>query len=305
MTAEDGTTSTAEAEAGFSKKLLPPLLLLVVGSLTATILAFGKVAISSGIPPLANAFWVAFGAGIILMVLSLRRRPKDFLVKARYGIIAGSVSVAFPTALVAIVITEIGSGMTSVVYAFPPLLTYLLSLPVGLDKPSLRRFAGIIMGLIGALIVVFPPDGPTINLWMALAMLIPISVACGNIYRTMAWPKGGQPMELAAMLQLGSAILLLAPMLIAGQGHWPLDFSTTAGQAVLAQMALTSVTYVLFFMLQKVGGPVYLSQLGYILVAVGLLIGWIAFGETYSSSVFLALGLIAGGLYLANRRTRT
>ena len=293
---------TEAMSAELPHKLLPPLLRLAVGSLNAVIISLSKLAISNGVPPLANAFWTSCGAGLALLLIALRKAPSNLGTKIRYGLLAGSVSVALPTALVALVINHIGSGMTSVVYAFPPLLTYLLSLPMGLDRPSFRRFAGILIGLAGALIIVFPPDGGSVNLWMALAMLIPVSLAWGNIYRTTAWPQGGRPGELAAMVQLGAASLLILPMFFAGQVYLPFADSDIASYALLAQMAVTTVMYVLFFMLQKVGGPVYLSQIGYVIVATGLMIGWAVFGENYSASVFAALGLIAAGLYLANKR---
>ena len=50
---------------------------------------------------------------------------------------------------------------------------------------------------------------------------------------------------------------------------------------VLAQVASASAMFVFFFRLQEVGGPVYLSQIGYVGAAVGLIAGTLVLGERY------------------------
>ena len=51
----------------------------------------------------------------------------------------------------------------------------------------------------------------------------------------------------------------------------------------LAQIASASAMFAFFFRLQAVGGPVYLSQIGYVAAAVGLLAGTLFLGETLSA----------------------
>jgi drug/metabolite transporter (DMT)-like permease len=51
----------------------------------------------------------------------------------------------------------------------------------------------------------------------------------------------------------------------------------------------------LFFRLQEVGGPVYLSQIGYVAAAVGLLSGTLLLGERYAAATWAgALATVAG-----------
>jgi drug/metabolite transporter (DMT)-like permease len=55
----------------------------------------------------------------------------------------------------------------------------------------------------------------------------------------------------------------------------------------------------MFFRLQLLGGPTYLSQIGYVAAAVGVFIGVLGFGETYPASVWLGVIVIALGIALS------
>jgi drug/metabolite transporter (DMT)-like permease len=67
---------------------------------------------------------------------------------------------------------------------------------------------------------------------------------------------------------------------------------------VFLQAAATAVTYLLYFRLQQVAGPVYLSQIGYVMTAVGLATGTLLFGERYSPWVWTGAGVIVVGVAL-------
>jgi drug/metabolite transporter (DMT)-like permease len=54
--------------------------------------------------------------------------------------------------------------------------------------------------------------------------------------------------------------------------------------------------FLMFFRLQQVGGPTYLSQIGYVAAAVGVVIGVFYFGETYPQSVWVGAAIIAVGI---------
>jgi len=65
----------------------------------------------------------------------------------------------------------------------------------------------------------------------------------------------------------------------------------------VAQVASASAMFAFFFRLQAVGGPVYLSQIGYVAAAVGLFAGTIFLGEhyqllTWAGAVIITIGVI-------------
>jgi drug/metabolite transporter (DMT)-like permease len=68
---------------------------------------------------------------------------------------------------------------------------------------------------------------------------------------------------------------------------------------IVAQLAVSTVMFLMFFRLQQIGGPTYLSQIGYVAAAVGVVIGVVHFGETYPPSVWAGAGVIALGIALS------
>ena len=129
-------------------------------------------------------------------------------------------------------------------------------------------------------------------------MLIPLFLGLGNVYRTMAWPKDAPPRLLAATTNLAAAppLLLLFAATTGGFAIWPLFVNPLL---LVAQLATSTLMFLTFFRLQQVGGPTYLSQIGYVAAAIGLLIGVTAFGETYPWTVWAGAGVIAAGIALS------
>ena len=56
-----------------------------------------------------------------------------------------------------------------------------------------------------------------------------------------------------------------------------------------------------YFALQRAGGPVLLSQIGYVAAAVGLATGTLFLGESYGALTWAGAGIIAIGIGLTVR----
>ena len=124
----------------------------------------------------------------------------------------------------------------------------------------------------------------------------------GNVYRTMAWPKGAGPMRLGAIINLAA----VPPLLPSGLAVGGLDLAPLAHVPglVAAQLAASTVMYLTFFRLQAVGGPTYLSQIGYVAAAVGVAIGVSFLGERYPPLVWAGIAVVAAGIGLTTWRRR-
>ncbi len=66
-----------------------------------------------------------------------------------------------------------------------------------------------------------------------------------------------------------------------------------------AQLAASTVMYLTFFRLQAVGGPTYLSQIGYVAAAVGVGAGLLFLGERYPPLVWMGIAVVAAGIGLS------
>ncbi|WP_207479303.1 DMT family transporter [Arenibaculum pallidiluteum] len=293
-----------------SRRLEPLLLLLAVGGLIGATFPAAKLAAAAGVAPLGWAYGMLLGAGATLSALSLATgapRPRTGRL-LRYSAASGLLTMALPNMILFAAVPRLGAGLASVVYTLPPLLTLLMAAAIGLERPGPRRLLGIGIGFAGAALIVLPRGAlpsPDLLGWMALALAIPVSVAAGNVYRTLRWPAGSSPLTLAAGTMLAGAAWVAVAALAGGWPPLVLGSALATPWLLAAQVAASTLQAVLFFRLQSVAGPVYLSQIGYVATACGLASGALAFGETYSPWVWAGAAVIAAGVMIVNGRARS
>lgn len=280
-------------------------LLLVTGLLLGLTLPFGKVAVAAGVAPSVWAFVLSFGAGATLLALRLvRGQPlRRDAARLRYFAIAAAISYALPNLILLSAIPHLGAGYTGIMYTLSPVITLLFSIAFGVRRPTALGIAGVLVGFAGALTVAWTrgeAGRPADVLWVVLALCIPVLLAAGNVYRTAAWPAGADPLELASGCHLAAAALLAAFVVVSG------DLATVGLLAglplvVVAQVAAAAFMFGVFFRLQAVGGPVYLSQIGYVGAAVGLASGTWFLGESYGPVTWLGAFVILVGIALTTK----
>ena len=283
----------------------PPLLLLITGSLLGLTFPLGKLASAASVSPTAWAWLVSFGAGSCLLLARLLSGRRVALngEHLRFYLLSALVSLVIPNLLIFSVIPRLGSGFTGILFTISPVFTLLLSVVWRVRTPTGIGIAGIAIGFAGALLVTSSRgelSQPASAIWLLAGLCIPASLAIGNVYRTVAWPCQAQPMELAIGSNLASATLLLALMLVRGEG------AALAGLAAIpavaaAQVLASTAMFSLFFRLQQVGGPTYLSQIGYVGAAVALLAGTGVLGERYAWPTWAGALVILIGIALSVR----
>ena len=280
-------------------------LLVVTGGLLGLTLPFGKLATAAGVPAMVWAFVISLGAGGVLLCVLLARGQRVRLTphKLRYFFVTAAVSYAVPNLLMFSAIPHLGAGYTGIMFTLSPVITLLFSILLRVRRPNMLGIVGIAVGFVGAVMVAVTrgeAGQPADLFWVALGLLIPVSLAAGNIYRTVDWPEDTGPIELAVGSHLASATLLLAGILalfgvkaFAPLGAVPL--------VVVAQVASASAMFAFFFRLQAVGGPVYLSQIGYVAAAVGLFAGTIFLGEHYQLLTWAGAVVITAGVFVTTK----
>ena len=280
-------------------------LLVVTGCLLGLTLPFGKLATAAGVPAMVWAFVISFGAGSVLLLALLLNGARIRLTarKLRYFFVTAAVSYAVPNLLMFSAIPHLGAGYTGIMFTLSPVITLVFSILLGVRRPNLLGIAGIAVGFIGAAMVALTrgeAGQPADYLWVAAGLLIPVSLAVGNVYRTVDWPQDTGPIELAVGSHLASATLLLIGILVIFGGQ---AFAALGGVPLVAaaQVASASTMFAFFFRLQSVGGPVYLSQISYVAAAVGLFAGTIFLGEHYQLLTWLGAVIVTAGVFITTR----
>lgn len=280
-------------------------LLVVSGIMLGLSLPFGRIATGAGVSPLSWAFVISAGGGSVVLAALLARgqRVRLTAAKLRYFTVTAVIAYTLPNLLLFSVMPHVGAGYAGIMYTLSPILTLALSIMSGVRRPSRLGAIGIGIGFAGALMVAATRGQvgePAALSWVALALLMPLSLAVGNIYRTAHWPEGASSIELAAGSNLVAAVILLA-----GIAVFPgLASLSQLGQVpwlMLAQIAASSTMFAVFFRLQAVGGPVYLSQIGYVAAAIGLLSGTLFLGEWYGWLTWLGGLVIAAGVIVTTK----
>lgn len=278
----------------------PIILLLTTGVLIGFNFPLGKIAGDAGISPVFWALIVSLGAsGFLLPILTFKRNlslPRGKMIN--YIVISGVISFVFPNLLLFSTIPHAGAGYTGLMFALSPVFTLSLATLFKIKAPSRLGVLGICIGLVGAVIVSVTRgsavEAPPL-IWIVAAMLIPLSLACGNIYRTLAWPDGASPDGLAFWSHAFAALVFVIILLIFDGGLNMADISG-APWALAVQMLVAGITFPIFFRLQQVGGPVLLSQIGYVAAAVGLLVATMFLDETYGLMTWFGAAVIACGI---------
>lgn len=280
----------------------PGFLLIIVGALLGANFPIGKVAASAAVPGLVWAAILSVSAALSLgiwLVLRGRKMPVD-AHHLRYFAVTAVTAYALPNTLVFAAIPHLGSGLTSVFYAMSPIVTLLFSVLAGLRKPRTLELCGIAVGFTGALMVMSGRGEigkPADLIWLAAGFMVPISLALGNVYRTLDWPEDADPVWLAvgSHIVAGTALSLLAFALF-DMGE--IISAASVPGAVLLQAIASSLMLPLFFRLQRVGGPVTLSQIGIVAAGVGVGIGSVFLGERYAAIVWAGVVVIVLGVTL-------
>jgi drug/metabolite transporter (DMT)-like permease len=278
----------------------PVVLLLIAGTLIGMNFPLGKLAGQAGVPPVLWALVISAGASMALLpALWLRgelRRPSLRVI--RYSVISSLVSFVGPNLLLFTVMPHTGAGYTGLMFALSPVFTVLLAGLFRLRTPGRLGLLGIGVGLAGAVLVSLTrsvePGGPGLG-WLLAALLIPVGLAVGNVYRTLDWPGQTPGNVLAFWGQLFSSLVFIVLLLLT-RGELAIQALRPAGGTTLVQMGVAALSFPFVFRLQRRGGPVLMSQMGYVAAAVGLAVATLLLGERYPSATWAGAGVIAAGI---------
>jgi drug/metabolite transporter (DMT)-like permease len=281
-----------------NRLLSTPLFLLIGTGVGLGLLApLGTLANRAGFNPFLWISMIMLVPGLLLLFLARKenwRRP-DLL---GFGIIAGLFANVLPNSILLAAMPHIGSGLGGLMFALSPVVTAVISIVFKVRPPNRALTISVALGFVGAVLIVSGRNSlalPSAPSWMLIALLMPVSLAIGNVYRTAYWPKHATPFQTGAASNLLSVPPLIALAFWRDGGidlapflsNWPLS---------LAQCAASIIMYLLFFRLQWVGGPTYLSQIGYVAAALGLTVGTLVFHESYPAIVWTGAAVVLSGI---------
>ena len=155
---------------------VPILMLFVLGLSLALVLVFNRVASDNGVPFIPYVFWQSLGGCAILLILAqaLSSFPPLSWAHWRIYFVAGSLNLTIPYLIFAFVASKVPTGILGLGLSLVPVTIYALALVFRLDSFRIIRFFGILLGLAGLLLVLFPKASlpePDMLGWVALGQV--------------------------------------------------------------------------------------------------------------------------------------
>lgn len=278
------------------------VLLVLNGSLIAAIYAVAKQAVQAGVP-FATVFAGQVGVAAVIVAIALRMRGEPFPVHPRhirYGLVAGLIGVTGPNLVTFAALAHLPAGVIGALTSLAPVFTYAIAIGLRLESLKIVGGLGVVFGLLGAVLIADPDtaDLTSRTPWLLLALCSPLLLACGNVYRSVAWPRGLTPMGAAAVLLLLQCLVGIPVAAIAFGLSIPSNAAATGIPAVLAAGLLMAAFYMTAFELQRRAGPVLVGQLGNVISVASLAIGAVWLGERYESSTLVGAVIVVSGVLL-------
>lgn len=288
-----------------TKSWQPLVLLLILGAFWGGNPIFAKALALEGLHPLSAVFWQSLWAGTVLASISLVRGMPIRIDRAHlayYGMIGG-VGTGVAWVSLVYVAGAISASYGAIVVLLSPLLTYVFAVLVRIEGLRMGRVIGIGLGFAGACVLVLPKGGlPSPELWLMalLGLLVPAGYATSNVYAQWGRPKNADNISLAAGTMFVMALVTGSLALVSGNFHqvW-LDFDRS-DWLILGWGFSTAASYYTYYRLVSLAGAVYMGQVGYIAVLLGVAWGVALFGETIPVTMWAAAALVIAGVALVN-----
>ena len=284
-----------------NKTLLPWYAMIYMGCTWGLSFSLGKLATDHGGTPLGISFWSAFFSGSLLwlycMFIGHRFVLNWALIKTLC--ILGLLGSALPGLLFYYAASKVPAGVLSITVTLAPIFTYALALLLRVEGFSKLRFLGLILGLASICIIVLPETSlpsKSAAFWVLLACLSSFFYACENIYLSIAELDDIGPLRLSCGMGFTSAAFLFIPTYLTGALTETLHTSTELTLTIFGLGLIGATAYACFVFTVRISGPIFASQVGYLVTVSGIIWGAVIFGEKHSVWIWSAFVLMMLGL---------
>lgn len=273
------------------------LLLVLLGIDWASGYAIAGFVMQHGVSPYGYAFWQTTGPFLCLLIIELFR--KDISITPRglvYAFGCGIFGITIPNLLIYLAVVYVNSGILTVLANTSALFLYPLALLFKEESFKLKRFLMLLIGVVGMIILSSPGvKGVNIkleNMWLYLALLIPFCYAFSVVFMSRFRPKKDAGSLNYSLWMLLIASICIFPLTMFKHGFYYFhlyDFNTWL---IILEIILSSLGYVLLFIIVKKVGAVYYTLVNAIAALMGILYSRFLFGHHFSGYVYIASGLI-------------
>ena len=211
-----------------------------------------------------------------------------------------AIEVAIPWILLAEAETKLSSSLAGLLLAAVPLVGAVLVAFTGTrERQGLRRWFGLLVGLIGVLALVGLDVGDVKPIGLVEIMIVAVCYAVGPILFDRY--LGGVPALGVVAASLGLTAIAYAPL---AAFRWPGEMPTAhvLESVVGLSFICTALAFLIFFALIREVGPVRATVITYVNPAVAAVAGIALLGESLTVGMVVGFVLVLIGSVIATGR---
>lgn len=248
-------------------------------------------------------------ASLILLIILMSKNElkwKDWPYLRRQ-LLVSVLMIVVANGMTTVAEETIPSGLTSLINALSPLIVFLGSVLVGLQKSTLKGFLGVIIGFLGVAFIfraglddLLDPNYKTGIMFLCFAIT---GWAFGTIYTKKYTLKTDNifldlfyQFVFSAIIQLGLAFVFSGDTNIAS---WSIKSLMAVGYLAIFGSVVGYFSY--HYALKKVTAT-EVSILSYFNTVIALFLGWLILDEIVTFDIVIATVLIILGVFITNYR---
>ncbi|MGZ8537087.1 MAG: DMT family transporter [Flavisolibacter sp.] len=245
-----------------------------------------------------------FSAGICFLpfaVIHLRQIPVNKFLPI---LLAGLLGNLFPAFLFAIAISQNGeSSLASILNSLTPLFVVLIGVIFFKAKIEKKKIIGVLIGFVGLLILALSKKSST-SLDSGLILILIATIFYGITVNLVGhYLKDVDGFKIATISLAIMAIpagLVLWQQNVFSIARYDDEARISIGIAALLGLAGSAIATAFFYILIQKAGGLFASLVTYAIPIVAIIWAFVA-NENVTGLQILSLGVILGGVYLANK----
>jgi drug/metabolite transporter (DMT)-like permease len=227
-----------------------------------------------------------------------------------FFLICGLIGIAIPNSNMYYTAAHLPAGLLAILVNTVPLFVYPIACFIKKEVFSVERVGGLLIGFFGLIYLIFPfhsfnQFSETLGMtgwikWACLTLISPVCFALCAVYISHKKPANVGILA-SSMGMLITSTIFLIPFVWFHHDFYSLWFPLTLPKcAVILEIILSSMGYLLFFYLINYAGSVYYSLTGCIVSLTGVFWGYIIFGETITAPQVIAILMITAGILIVS-----
>lgn len=250
-------------------------------------------------------------AALILLVILLRKKEFKWIgwPSMRRQMLLSTLMIVVANGMTTVAEQTIPSGLTSLLNALSPIAVFLGSVAIGLQKPTLKGFIGVIIGFLGVAFIfrdgigdLLDPNYKTGIMFLAIAIL---GWASGTIYAKKYTHESSNIILDLFYQFIFSAVVQLVLAFIFSPTIEPSSWSLQSLGAVVYLAVFGSVIgfFCYIYALKKVTAT-EVSILSYFNTVIAIFLGWLILDEVITIDLLIATVLIIVGVFITNYKKK-